>query len=82
MPPRADPTGLERDGVFATPAAVRGVELPAPHVFVFVRTDPRRPDTIEQVRNAAAALDPRVAGRGAAAHAHRRASSPSCAARC
>ena len=55
--PRADPTGLERGGVFATPAAVRGVELPEPVVSVFVRIDPGRPDTIEQVRNAAASID-------------------------
>ena len=58
--PRADPTGLERGGVFATPAAVRGLELPAPYVSVFARTDPARPDTLEHVRNTAAALDPHV----------------------
>jgi predicted lysophospholipase L1 biosynthesis ABC-type transport system permease subunit len=55
--PRADPTGLERGGVFATPAAVRGVRLPEPYVSVFVRIAPGRPDTIEQVRNAAATID-------------------------
>jgi ABC-type lipoprotein release transport system permease subunit len=58
--PRADPTGVERGGVFATPAAVHGVELPAPYVSAFARTDPARPDTLEHVRNAAAALDPRL----------------------
>ncbi len=55
--PRADPTGLERGGIFATPAAVHGVELPEPVVSVFVRVDPGRPDTIEKVRNAAASID-------------------------
>jgi ABC-type lipoprotein release transport system permease subunit len=54
--PRADPTGLERGGVFATPAAIRGVDLPEPYVSVFVRTD-RRPDTLERLRNAAVTID-------------------------
>jgi ABC-type lipoprotein release transport system permease subunit len=60
VPTRADPSGLERGGVFATPAAVRGIALSKPYVSVFVRTDRARPDTAEHVRNAAAALDPRV----------------------
>ena len=59
--PRADPTGLERGGVFATPGrgarrrAARAVSCPSS----CARTR-RRPDTLEQVRNAAAAIDPRA----------------------
>ena len=60
MPTRPDPTGLERNGVFATPSAVRGLTLPAPYVFAYLRTDPADPDANEHVRNAAATLDPRV----------------------
>jgi hypothetical protein len=56
--PRADPTGRVPGGVFATPVAVRGLELPPPRVDVFVRVDPRAPDAVEQVRNAAAAISP------------------------
>jgi hypothetical protein len=57
---RPDPTGEQRDGVFATPGAVRGVRLPGAHVFSYVRTTPGQQDAIERVRNAAASLDPRV----------------------
>ena len=57
---RADPTGERRDGVFATPGAVRGAKLPSAHVFSYVRTVPGQLDAIERVRNAAASLDPRV----------------------
>ena len=57
---RPDPTGERRDGVFATPGAVRGVKLPSAHVFSYVRTAPGQLDAIERVRNAAATLDPRV----------------------
>ena len=60
VPTRPDPTGLERNGVFATPSAVRGLTLPAPYVFAYLRTDPADPDANEHVRNAAATLDPRV----------------------
>ena len=60
VPTRPDPTGSERIGVFATPSAVRGLELPVPYVFSYVRTDPADPDANEHVRNAAATLDPRV----------------------
>ena len=56
--PRADPTGRVPGGVFATPRAVRGLELPPPQVDVFVRVDPRAPDAVEQLRNAAAAISP------------------------
>jgi hypothetical protein len=58
VPTREDPTGLVRSGVFATPAAVRDLELPAPFVFTYVRTDVRDQDADENVRNAAAALSP------------------------
>jgi hypothetical protein len=57
---RPDPTGAEREGVFATPAAVRGVTLPAPEVLAFVRTAPADADAVETFRNAAAAVDPLV----------------------
>ena len=60
VPTRADPTGIERSGVFATPEAVAGVELRAPYLFAYVRTDPSLPDAREFVRNAAAALSPRI----------------------
>ena len=56
--PPPDPAGRLPGGVFATPAAVRGVALPAPRVDVFVRVDPGAPDAVERVRNAAAAISP------------------------
>ena len=56
--PRRDPAGRLPGGVFATPGAVRGVELPAPRIGVFVRVDPRAADAVEQVRNASAAISP------------------------
>ena len=54
----------------------------APYVVAFVRTDPARPDAVEHVRNAAAALEPADRRPGAAPHAHRRRSSRSCGGRC
>jgi hypothetical protein len=56
---RLDPRGTERNGVFATPAAV-GRALPRnASVEVFVRIDKSAPPaTLDLVRNAAAASDP------------------------
>jgi hypothetical protein len=56
---RQDPGGLARTGLFATPGALRGTELPPPHVFAWVRTTSE--DARERVRNAAAAVDRRIA---------------------
>ena len=58
VPVRKDPTGLVRTGLFATPGALRGTTLPRPHVFAWVRTT--SDDAQERVRNAAAAVDPRI----------------------
>ena len=58
VPTREDPTGIVRSGVFATPAAVRGAGLRDAFVYTYLRTDVRRADADESVRNAAAALSP------------------------
>ena len=55
---RRDPGGAERDGVFATPGALRRTDIAPTSVSAFVRADPRRLDVIERVRNAAADVDP------------------------
>jgi hypothetical protein len=60
VPTRNDPTGIERSGVFATPKAVADLQLPAPYLFAYVRTDPSLPDAREYVRNAAAAVSSRI----------------------
>ena len=52
--PRKDPTGGETWGVFATPEAVAGRELPAADTRIYVRVDDRTPDALEYVRTAAA----------------------------
>ena len=82
IPTRADPSGLERGGVFATPAAVRGVELPAPYVSVFVRTDPARPDARGARPQRRGRARPALADPGAPRARAPTRSSPSCAARC
>ncbi|WP_064750540.1 FtsX-like permease family protein [Solirubrobacter soli] len=55
---REDPTGLMRTGLFATPGALRGAQLPRPFVFAWVRAPGA--DAQERVRNAAATLSPRI----------------------
>jgi hypothetical protein len=58
VPVREDPTGSVRSGLFATPGALRGTRLPRPSVQAWVRT--AGDDARERVRNAAAAVDPRI----------------------
>jgi hypothetical protein len=58
VPVRSDPTGVVRTGLFATPGALRGTELPRPYVIAWVRA--ASDDAQERVRNAAAAVDPRI----------------------
>jgi FtsX-like permease family protein len=50
---RPDPGGSERDGMLLTPSA-RGAREGTPRAIVYLRLD-RDPDTVERVRNAAAA---------------------------
>ena len=58
VPVRKDPNGLVRTGLLATPGALRGAELPRPDLIAWVRTT--SDDARERVRNAAAAVDPRI----------------------
>lgn len=58
VPVRKDPTGLVRTGLFATPGALRDTKLPRPNVIAWVRTT--SDDAQERIRNAAAAVDPRI----------------------
>jgi hypothetical protein len=58
VPVREDPSGTVRTGLFATPGALRGTELPRSDVTVWVRTT--SDDAQERVRSAAAAVDPRI----------------------
>ncbi len=51
-----DPGGNTRPGLLLTPAAARGARLDGPpRAIVYLRLDPRVPDAVEYVRNAAAA---------------------------
>jgi ABC-type lipoprotein release transport system permease subunit len=52
--PLKDPTGGQTWGVFATPEAVAGHELPSADTRLYVRVDERTPDAREYVRTAAA----------------------------
>jgi ABC-type lipoprotein release transport system permease subunit len=60
VPGREDPTGLVRTGYLVTPKALANARLPRPYVLAWVDTNRADPDAIERVRNAAAALDPRI----------------------
>jgi hypothetical protein len=54
-----DPIGLPNTGVLATPAAVAGVDLPSRRTQrLYLQVEAGRPDAMEQVRTAAAAVSP------------------------
>jgi hypothetical protein len=55
---RADPGGIRREGVLATPSAFAVAKLSEPGSELYLSLDPARPDAIERVRDAAAAVDP------------------------
>ena len=57
---RADPSGWTRNAVLATPSAIDAAKLGRLTVNAYVRTDPRDPDAIEHVRNAAATVNPQA----------------------
>jgi hypothetical protein len=59
--PRPDPTGAIHAGVFATPSALRGVQLRDQRALLYLRLDPDRPETVEHLRNAAATVHPLLA---------------------
>jgi hypothetical protein len=59
-PSRAGPAGDRFFGVLATPAAVAGIPLSLFQLTAYLTLDPAQPDAIEQARNVAAAVDPRV----------------------
>ena len=57
--PQRDPAGNFNSGLFATPTAAKGLKLgDTSRVFAYLRTDPAMDDTVERVRNTAAAVDP------------------------
>jgi hypothetical protein len=59
--PRKDPGGNFHSGLFATPAAAKALSPgDRSRVFAYVRTDPASDDTVERVRNTAAAIDPKT----------------------
>ncbi len=57
--PRNDPNGNRRTGILLTPAAMRRSAMTAPlRPEFYLHTDPGRADAFDQVRTAAAQLDP------------------------
>lgn len=56
--PVASPDGAVYTGVFATPQALPVGEIHSPFADSMVQLDPKDPDAIEYVQNAAAAIDP------------------------
>lgn len=57
---RETPDGGLPSGVLATPGALAGRSLPDRTVVAYAALDPARPDALEQLRNAGAAIDPRL----------------------
>ncbi len=57
---RPDPTGSMLGGILATPRAVAGTRLPTAKLTAYLSLDPRDPDAIERVRNAAVEISPLV----------------------
>ncbi|WP_433227920.1 FtsX-like permease family protein [Micromonospora sp. CA-248260] len=54
---RPDPAGWMQNGVLLTPAAAATRTLGPLHSTVYLKLDPAKPDAVEHVRNAVAAID-------------------------
>ncbi|MFF6785588.1 FtsX-like permease family protein [Streptomyces sp. NPDC012510] len=57
---RTDSLRTGMSGLMATPGALPAKTEPLLHSTVFVRTDPTVPDALDEVRNAAVAIDPLI----------------------
>ncbi|KPC94482.1 hypothetical protein ADL27_14215, partial [Streptomyces sp. NRRL F-6602] len=56
---RKDPGGHHRDGIYATPGAIgKELERAPAMTTAMIKLDPSVPDSVEHVRNTAAAIDP------------------------
>jgi hypothetical protein len=55
---RIDPSGNSYTGIYATPGALDPNRLSGWNMFLYVRLGPAAPDSIERVRNTAAAISP------------------------
>ncbi|GIH17510.1 ABC transporter permease [Rugosimonospora africana] len=55
--PTQDPNGVSFSGVMATPAAIAAAQLRDPTIEIYLSTD-GKPDTLEYIRNTAAAVSP------------------------
>lgn len=60
VPERADPLRSGTYGLLVTPGALPEKTEKEFHGTVYVRTDPRVPDALDEVRNAAVAVDPLI----------------------
>ncbi|WP_369696779.1 FtsX-like permease family protein [Streptomyces sp. XD-27] len=59
---RHDPAGLMRNGILATPGAVKVSELDDPYVTTMLELDPDTKDAVEYARNTDAAVDGKMDG--------------------
>ncbi|MGP3927168.1 ABC transporter permease [Streptomyces sp. 8N616] len=57
---RPDPVGWEHTGIFATPSAMDVARLSNANAVAMLKLDPKQPDAVEHVRNAAAAINPTI----------------------
>lgn len=57
---KKDPSGSERSGILATPAAFDVGDLHSPSVRMILQLDPKVPDAVEHARNTAAKLSPQM----------------------